>query len=68
MTQEWYDSLILANLYNLEVSTSDHSPLLLDPRVKLTVHLTKKFKFENAWLRGTMRKELVLNSWKSVGL
>lgn len=55
-----------AKLFNVEVSTSDHSPLLLEPAVMTSiVTRNKKFKFENSWLREPLCKNIVEDSWRN---
>lgn len=50
-------------LTNLEVSTSDHCPLLLEfYKIQQVVH-SRSFRFENAWLREPMCKQLVEDIW-----
>ncbi|KAK1368150.1 Endonuclease/exonuclease/phosphatase family protein [Heracleum sosnowskyi] len=59
-----------AKLSNLEVSTSDHSPILLELHKVVAVPPTKKFRFENAWLqriRDNVWEEVVAVSKKSWG-
>lgn len=46
----WLDLFLLAKLYNLEGSPSDHSLLLLEPVEKVKHFKKKRFRFENAWL------------------
>ncbi|XP_074327095.1 uncharacterized protein LOC141665037 [Apium graveolens] len=52
-----------AMLTNLEVSTSDHCPLLLEFYKAQQVILTRSFRFENAWMREPMCKQLVEDVW-----
>lgn len=40
-----------ARLINIEISTSDHSPILLMPRTLSHINIVKNFRFKNAWLR-----------------
>lgn len=54
-----------AKLSNLEVSTSDHSLLFLEPISIHTVVAGRRFKFENAWLRDPMCGEIVKDVWCS---
>lgn len=49
-TEEWLDKFPMAKLYNLEGSTSDHSPIILIPKKNEVRQVRVKFKFENAWL------------------
>lgn len=48
-----------AKLTNLEVSTSDHCPLLLEHVTSIAFTRNKTFRFENAWLREPMCYQLV---------
>lgn len=52
-----------AKLINLEVSTSDHSPILLELREPTIVTPTRRFRFENAWLREPMCQQIVAEVW-----
>ncbi|XP_074346132.1 uncharacterized protein LOC141684893 [Apium graveolens] len=54
-----------AKLYNLEVSTSDHCPILLDLHSTIVGFQTKSFRFENAWLREPMCQRIVEDVWSS---
>ncbi|XP_074359411.1 uncharacterized protein LOC141698585 [Apium graveolens] len=48
-----------AKLSKLEVSTSNHSPIWLEPEIRFTVQCKKMFHFENAWLMEPMCYNLV---------
>lgn len=52
-------------LTNLEVSTSNHSPLWLEPEVSTLIQSKKIFRFENAWLREPMCYQLVEDVWSN---
>lgn len=54
-----------ALLYNVEVSTSDHTPILLEVNEREKMKVGKHFRFENAWLRESMCKDIVLSYWES---
>ncbi|XP_074356448.1 uncharacterized protein LOC141696167 [Apium graveolens] len=55
-----------AKLTNMEVTTSDHCPLLLEPVVMIkSGTFTKRFRFENAWLREPMCKSIVEDIWNN---
>lgn len=54
-----------ARLTNLEVSTSDHSPLWLEPEVSILIKSKKTFRFENVWLREPMCYQLVEDVWSN---
>ncbi|KAL8125715.1 hypothetical protein AgCh_013104 [Apium graveolens] len=47
----------------VEVSTSDHLPLFLHLNKKIYVPKSRRFKFENLWLREKDCKEIVESSW-----
>lgn len=50
-------------LTNLEISTSDHTPIFLEPVVKLETKHIKRFQFENVWLCEPMCQEIVKETW-----
>lgn len=50
-------------LTNLEISTSDHSPIFLEPMTIIHVAVSRFFKFENAWLREPMCRQIVEEVW-----
>ncbi|XP_074324163.1 uncharacterized protein LOC141661078 [Apium graveolens] len=52
-----------AKLTNIEVSTSDHSPIFLEPKIVTKPLQVKRFKFENAWLREPMCLQIVKETW-----
>lgn len=52
-----------AKLTNLEVTTSDHTPLLLEPYSYEYQRPVKRFRFENAWMREPMCGQLVAEAW-----
>lgn len=54
-----------AKLYNLEISTSDHSPIFLELHKTDVFSPTKHFCFENAWLREPMCEQIVEGVWNS---
>ncbi|KAL8116353.1 hypothetical protein AgCh_022742 [Apium graveolens] len=61
---DWLQLFPLAKLYNLEVTSSDHSPILLIPQVSERGVRKRKFRFENAWLTEPMCRQLVMESWE----
>lgn len=65
VSQDWLDTFQEARLTNLEVSTSDHCPLFLEPVVENVVVRSKRFCFENAWLRDPMCSKIVEDAWMS---
>lgn len=48
-----------ATLTNLKVTTSDHSPLLLEPIKTNPILQEKSFRFENAWLCEPMCQQII---------
>ncbi|KAK1371101.1 Endo/exonuclease/phosphatase domain-containing protein [Heracleum sosnowskyi] len=54
VTSEFMNMFKDATLTNLEVSTSNHCPLLLEFYKAQQVILNRSFRFENAWLREPM--------------
>lgn len=51
-------------LTNLELTTSDHSPILFEPVITSNVVPSKRFRFENAWLREPMCQQIVEETWR----
>lgn len=64
ITQEWQNLFPMANLFNLEGSNSDHSPVFLVPKKRDIGSGPSDFKFENAWLLEPMCQQLVSAYWK----
>lgn len=65
VTQQWLDIHKEATLFNLEVTTSDHTPILLVLNKGIANTNVKRFRFENAWLREPMCKDIVMHCWDS---
>lgn len=53
-----------AHLTNLEITTSDHSPIMIEPVIISNVVPSKRFRFENAWLREPMCQQIVEETWR----
>ncbi|KAM6569512.1 hypothetical protein CsatB_017497 [Cannabis sativa] len=51
VNQGWLTMFNTTKLYNLEVSTSDHSPILMELTSSFVEPRVRRFLFENAWLR-----------------
>ncbi|KAK1352770.1 hypothetical protein POM88_052608 [Heracleum sosnowskyi] len=62
-TSSWMHLFKDARLINLEVSTSDHNPILLVLMVVDGLPRVRKQKFENVWLREPVCKQIVEESW-----
>ncbi|XP_074373815.1 uncharacterized protein LOC141714180 [Apium graveolens] len=56
---EWLSLFPMAKLYNIEGTSSDHSPILLVPQVVAHIHAPYRFKFENAWMMEPMCEVIV---------
>ncbi|KAK1382627.1 Endonuclease/exonuclease/phosphatase family protein [Heracleum sosnowskyi] len=63
-SRTWLEVYKDAKLVNLNVTTSDHSPILLEPVIANLAPRTRKLKFENAWLREPVCKLIVEDSWR----
>ncbi|KAL8158305.1 hypothetical protein AgCh_002851 [Apium graveolens] len=59
----WRNLFPDAEIKVVEVSTSDHLPLFLHLNKKIYVPKSRRFKFENLWLREKDCKEIVESSW-----
>lgn len=64
-TEVWLDMFPMEKLYNVEGTTSDHSPILLVPQAISRVITPYRFKFENAWMVEPMCEVLVRDGWSS---
>lgn len=60
----WSNYFQKAKLVNLEVTSWDHCPLLLDPSADIQVIHSNMLCFENAWLHELMCKKLVEDAWE----
>ncbi|KAL8100581.1 hypothetical protein AgCh_032729 [Apium graveolens] len=63
----WQAIFQLAQLFNLEVTISDHNPIFLNPTAEVRYAPKRRFRFENAWLTDPMCFELVQNNWQKDG-
>uniref|UniRef100_A0A803NM17 peptidylprolyl isomerase n=1 Tax=Cannabis sativa TaxID=3483 RepID=A0A803NM17_CANSA len=64
VSHSWLQLFPLEKLYNVEISTSDHCPILLTPEAYSSGLHNRSFHFENTWLREPMCKEVVRSSWE----
>ncbi|XP_060970043.1 uncharacterized protein LOC115713657 [Cannabis sativa] len=68
-SHDWTQRFISAQLFNLEVTISDHCPILLRTAAINLHHSVTNFRFENAWLREPLCRQVILDSWEvCVGL
>ncbi|XP_074377350.1 uncharacterized protein LOC141718875 [Apium graveolens] len=65
-TENWLNLFPMVKLYNLKGAPSDHSAILLVPRVLKHNARTYRFKFENAWTTEPMCETLVREGWTCV--
>ncbi|KAM6543776.1 hypothetical protein CsatB_008223 [Cannabis sativa] len=63
VSQQWLDIFPTVKLFNLEVSTSDHCPLLLIPMNSVTVVRQNVFRFENSWLKEPLCFKVFEDTW-----
>ncbi|XP_030501175.2 uncharacterized protein LOC115716504 [Cannabis sativa] len=62
-TPSWAQVFTSALLHNFEFSSSDHSPLLLEPIVAPPSSQFRHFRFENAWFKEPMCLEIIKSQW-----
>uniref|UniRef100_A0A803QJ80 Reverse transcriptase domain-containing protein n=1 Tax=Cannabis sativa TaxID=3483 RepID=A0A803QJ80_CANSA len=67
VNQEWLSCFSMAKLFNLEVSTSDHCPIILMLNPDAPSPSKRKFRFENAWLKDPMCLQIIQDCWESQG-
>lgn len=53
----------VVKLTNLEISTSDHSPIFTESVRQVKVFSAKCFKLKNAWIREPMYQQIVQDIW-----
>ncbi|XP_074351933.1 uncharacterized protein LOC141691089 [Apium graveolens] len=63
VSTSWSDIFKDAMLVDLKCSTSNHCPILLEPKTVMNVTRNRKLKFENAWLREPVCRQIVQDSW-----
>ncbi|XP_062088511.1 uncharacterized protein LOC133795077 [Humulus lupulus] len=64
-SQTWRSIFPGAKLVNVEISTSYHSPIWLDLAYRRRDPFVKRFRFENAWVREPMCRQIVQANWLS---
>lgn len=65
ISQSWNRLFPLASLENVEISASDHCPIWLKLGLRKHLQSSKRFRFENAWCREPICKQIVQDSWGS---
>ncbi|XP_074336615.1 uncharacterized protein LOC141673774 [Apium graveolens] len=63
---EWRRLFPTVTIKVLEVSTSDHLPLFLELNRQVYVPKTRRFRFENMWIKEDQCQKLVKDSWEEV--
>ncbi|XP_074346242.1 uncharacterized protein LOC141685013 [Apium graveolens] len=63
----WIEIFPLVEVKVLEVTTSDHLPLLLQLHRKVYVQRGRRFKFENMWLEERECRSIVQTCWSEEG-
>uniref|UniRef100_A0A803QS68 CCHC-type domain-containing protein n=1 Tax=Cannabis sativa TaxID=3483 RepID=A0A803QS68_CANSA len=66
-SQSWLNVFSTARLFNLEVSPSDHCPLLLDVQHCEPRDQPRPFKFENCWCSHQDCETIIRDSWGTNG-
>ncbi|KAM6590452.1 hypothetical protein CsatA_013057 [Cannabis sativa] len=64
ISSSWFQKFSNAKLYNLHHSTSDHSPIFLEPEAPVQRGGIRSFKFENAWLKEPLCYEIIQGCWE----
>ncbi|KAH9802749.1 reverse transcriptase domain-containing protein [Citrus sinensis] len=64
-SSSWIHLFPTAKVTNVEASCSDHLPIFLEPVPMVRSPRTKKFRFENSWLREPDCCDVVKVSWAS---
>lgn len=67
ISQSWNLLFPIAKLENLEVTVSDHCPILLELGIHKRNYYAKRFRFENAWGREPLCKQIVKENWADLG-
>ncbi|XP_062086308.1 uncharacterized protein LOC133792419 [Humulus lupulus] len=67
VSHNWIDMFSLARLTNLDFSSSDHSPIFLEPIYRSQQRKKYSFRFENAWLSEPLCYQLVQDNWEKRG-
>lgn len=63
VSSTWLSAFPHAKLRNIEASMSDHSAIMLDFSLPNHVYKTRKFRFENFWLREPQCRTIISDSW-----
>uniref|UniRef100_A0A803NJP8 Reverse transcriptase n=1 Tax=Cannabis sativa TaxID=3483 RepID=A0A803NJP8_CANSA len=59
VTQQWLDMFNEVSLTNLAFSSSDHSPIFLEPKIMVSGTTMGLFRYENSWIREPLCAQIV---------
>ncbi|XP_062088814.1 uncharacterized protein LOC133795381 [Humulus lupulus] len=62
-SQSWLDEFQEVILTNLAFSSSDHSPIFLEPEPNCRGVVVNHFRYENVWSREPLCAQIVMNCW-----
>lgn len=65
VNSSWWDTFHTAQLFNLEISLSDHNPIFMKLKIDQVFSNVNRFRFENAWLTDGKCLEIVKENWCS---
>ncbi|CAH9086594.1 unnamed protein product [Cuscuta epithymum] len=65
VNDDWWNSFMAAQASSIEAPTSDHMALRLKFSLTFQNGTTKRFRFENIWLREEECRAIVTNSWNA---
>ncbi|KAM6545103.1 hypothetical protein CsatB_025839 [Cannabis sativa] len=68
VTNDWLSIFPMPILYNMEITNSDHCPILLLLKGTYPTSSYHSFRFENAWIREPLCKHLIEGCWLGSGL
>ncbi|XP_074352512.1 uncharacterized protein LOC141691645 [Apium graveolens] len=68
VTQSWRQLFPTVEVHVLKVSTSNHLMLILKLNSQIYVPKSRKFRFENLWIKEAECLNIVKESWNTVGL
>lgn len=68
ISQSWNLLFPSSSLENLKISASDHCPIWLKLGMNTNRQGNRRFRFENAWAREPMCRQIVKDNWESQAL
>ena len=67
VNSKWWDVFQSAQLFNLKITVSDHSPIFMGPEEVQSYNYVRHFYFENSWLTDSTCVDLARENW-NIGL